>query len=304
MFGRKVVGTDRNRPQAPVGTGTPLSVVNPYYLISLLLFRYLSMSSFNATCPGCHSGPWSSTGYWSHLKQSKNPLCQRAREELERVASSSDEPDVSDWEDVDSENEMDIVNPFAGDMFGTQEDYWDDNFGQSEDEHDGLEAPVGGDDEEVGEDPQQRALDLEMEEDWEPLRPGVLNPSPDSEHGRDHDSDEEREIDSAANSMDYLEDLYEEYRIAGQMADQEPRIVPYSAEHPGSQPGSVLRVDSPGDILYRQQVRGESNMWAPFASEVDWKIAKWAKLRGAGSTAFSDLLAIDGVSISDTIYSF
>jgi hypothetical protein len=29
---------------------------------------------------------------------------------------------------------------------------------------------------------------------------------------------------------------------------------------------------------------------------MDWKVAHWAKLRGPGSTAFSDLLNIDGVS--------
>ncbi|KAJ3716762.1 hypothetical protein DFJ43DRAFT_1043218 [Lentinula guzmanii] len=38
------------------------------------------------------------------------------------------------------------------------------------------------------------------------------------------------------------------------------------------------------------------NIWAPFVSKMDWELAHWAKLRGAGSTAFSDLLAIDGVS--------
>jgi hypothetical protein len=39
-----------------------------------------------------------------------------------------------------------------------------------------------------------------------------------------------------------------------------------------------------------------TNPWAPFASKMDWEVAKWAKLQGAGSTAFSDLLVIDGVS--------
>ncbi|KAJ4497640.1 hypothetical protein C8R41DRAFT_917363 [Lentinula lateritia] len=38
-----------------------------------------------------------------------------------------------------------------------------------------------------------------------------------------------------------------------------------------------------------------SNTWAPFASRTDWEVAHWAKMRGSGSTAFSDLLAIDGV---------
>ncbi|KAJ3806989.1 hypothetical protein F5876DRAFT_90804 [Lentinula aff. lateritia] len=38
-----------------------------------------------------------------------------------------------------------------------------------------------------------------------------------------------------------------------------------------------------------------SNTWAPFASRTDWEVAHWAKMRGSGSTAFSDLLVIDGV---------
>ncbi|THU75130.1 hypothetical protein K435DRAFT_707628, partial [Dendrothele bispora CBS 962.96] len=36
--------------------------------------------------------------------------------------------------------------------------------------------------------------------------------------------------------------------------------------------------------------------WAPFTSEIDWRVAKWAKMRGASSSAFTELLAIDGVS--------
>ncbi|KAJ7862154.1 hypothetical protein B0H14DRAFT_2349685, partial [Mycena olivaceomarginata] len=35
--------------------------------------------------------------------------------------------------------------------------------------------------------------------------------------------------------------------------------------------------------------------WAPFSSQVDWEVAKWAKLRGSTSTTFTDLLAIEGV---------
>ncbi|KAH7917158.1 hypothetical protein BV22DRAFT_1026893, partial [Leucogyrophana mollusca] len=35
--------------------------------------------------------------------------------------------------------------------------------------------------------------------------------------------------------------------------------------------------------------------WAPFSSQTDWDIARWAKLRGPSSTAFSELLAIPGV---------
>jgi hypothetical protein len=42
---------------------------------------------------------------------------------------------------------------------------------------------------------------------------------------------------------------------------------------------------------------GVSCVWAPFTSQLNYEVARWAKLRGQGSTAFSDLLNIDGVSL-------
>jgi hypothetical protein len=41
---------------------------------------------------------------------------------------------------------------------------------------------------------------------------------------------------------------------------------------------------------------GAENVWAPFQSQRDWVFAQWAKNRGPGSTAVTELLAIDGVS--------
>ncbi|KAG0706653.1 hypothetical protein DFH29DRAFT_980304 [Suillus ampliporus] len=43
-------------------------------------------------------------------------------------------------------------------------------------------------------------------------------------------------------------------------------------------------------------INDAENPYAPFSSQMDWEIAQWAKLRGLSSTAFSDLLSIDGVS--------
>ncbi|KAI0370148.1 hypothetical protein BV20DRAFT_944964 [Pilatotrama ljubarskyi] len=40
---------------------------------------------------------------------------------------------------------------------------------------------------------------------------------------------------------------------------------------------------------------GEDNPYAPFKSRLDWEMAHWAKSRGSGSTAFTDLLAIEGI---------
>lgn len=37
------------------------------------------------------------------------------------------------------------------------------------------------------------------------------------------------------------------------------------------------------------------NPWAPFASQLDWEVARWAKLRGPSSTALTELLKIPEV---------
>ncbi|KAG1772876.1 hypothetical protein EV702DRAFT_1181229 [Suillus placidus] len=42
-------------------------------------------------------------------------------------------------------------------------------------------------------------------------------------------------------------------------------------------------------------INDTTNPYAPFNSRVDWEIARWAKLRGPTSTAFSDLLGINEV---------
>ncbi|KAH9010418.1 hypothetical protein EDB84DRAFT_1590846 [Lactarius hengduanensis] len=38
------------------------------------------------------------------------------------------------------------------------------------------------------------------------------------------------------------------------------------------------------------------NPFAPFTSKMEWEIARWAKLRGPGSTAFTELTSIEGVA--------
>ncbi|THU90457.1 hypothetical protein K435DRAFT_911965 [Dendrothele bispora CBS 962.96] len=48
--------------------------------------------------------------------------------------------------------------------------------------------------------------------------------------------------------------------------------------------------------MYRANIEGSANnKYAPFYSRMEWEVARWAKMRGTGSTAFDDLLAIKGV---------
>ena len=45
------------------------------------------------------------------------------------------------------------------------------------------------------------------------------------------------------------------------------------------------------------------NPYAPFKSAMDWRVARWAKTRGPGSNAVSELFSIPGVSIRRNSYS-
>ncbi|THV04071.1 hypothetical protein K435DRAFT_650090 [Dendrothele bispora CBS 962.96] len=47
---------------------------------------------------------------------------------------------------------------------------------------------------------------------------------------------------------------------------------------------------------YEKEIGRTTNIWAPFTSEIDWNLARWAKLRGPSSTALNELLAIKGVA--------
>ncbi|KAJ8092679.1 hypothetical protein PM082_007008 [Marasmius tenuissimus] len=64
---------------------------------------------------------------------------------------------------------------------------------------------------------------------------------------------------------------------------------------------TALRPYSSGNGFehYESKINGiKENLYAPFGSQMDWEVARWAKMRGTGSTAFSDLLAIEGVAES------
>ncbi|KAI9512931.1 hypothetical protein F5148DRAFT_1279199 [Russula earlei] len=53
--------------------------------------------------------------------------------------------------------------------------------------------------------------------------------------------------------------------------------------------------EMPGYAGYKDQfVDSEANIWAPFASKLDWEMAQWAKLCHPGSMALTELLKLEG----------
>jgi hypothetical protein len=55
--------------------------------------------------------------------------------------------------------------------------------------------------------------------------------------------------------------------------------------------------DVSAHIRYQDELGGQDNPFAPFKSKTDWEFARWAKTRGIGETAVTDLLSIEGVGI-------
>ena len=83
---------------------------------------------------------------------------------------------------------------------------------------------------------------------------------------------------------------------------EQVREAPVSIVAFGGQAGAPLQpnqVPRSGYNSYAEKVDPDvKNPYAPFASRMDWEIAHWAKLRGSGSTAFTDLLAIAEVCMT------
>jgi hypothetical protein len=64
-------------------------------------------------------------------------------------------------------------------------------------------------------------------------------------------------------------------------------------------PGAPIPGEPEGSNVYHgSQETFQSSTWAPFHSQRDWEIARWAKMHGPTSSALADLLAIPGVSLS------
>ncbi|TFK64692.1 hypothetical protein BDN72DRAFT_774279 [Pluteus cervinus] len=81
--------------------------------------------------------------------------------------------------------------------------------------------------------------------------------------------------------------------INGEFTGEDIRFAKlFTVEFPNENAGAPI---DPPDGDSEHSENADDNPWAPFNSQLEWEIAKWAKLRRQGSTAFSDLLAIPGV---------
>jgi hypothetical protein len=212
------------------------------------------------------------SGLHNHQRQSLDIRCK-----IEHLQFDDSDCDTGMRENTEIE-----VDP-AGDLFGDYQDYIQEEFGS-----DCLGSNVSDDESED-------ALDEEgfiLTDDSETLEPERLLsfetllscPLPD-----DLNSDE---TDSTT-----IEKALRRRGGAEEVLQKRPFVLKFTKGRAGAIYDNQ-HVD--GDNLnasYTQKVGNAENPYSPFSSKLEWEIAHWVKMRGPSSTAFNELMKIEGVSI-------
>ncbi|KAG2743481.1 hypothetical protein P692DRAFT_201886479 [Suillus brevipes Sb2] len=217
------------------------------------------------TCPACNKKLASITGYSQHLAQTSNPACRALYlTSQEYNPPPTPEPDPAHFE---------------GDHFEMEDDP----------EWPGFDEQMNVDDHG---DPADEQSDDGQDEDgfneWEP----PLSQQSHSARPNDGGSDDPE--------LPFVPDMPEEREARREIEqrlrdhEQEPIVVKYPCQRAG-QPVDLTQ--RPSNSTYGTQLGSSNtdNIYAPFASKMDWEMARWAKLQGISATAFSDLISIEGL---------
>ncbi|KAG1719600.1 hypothetical protein EDB19DRAFT_1970800 [Suillus lakei] len=221
------------------------------------------------TCPGCAKN-FEHTGYAHHLAQTTNPPCA-AQLQFSGLFSESEDADLDGLaEDGDSDGLDGGDADFTGDYFG----YYDEqDLEWPDDDHDELPLESDREDEEYH--------DTALEHGWE-------RPADPVQQDIDGGDDFENLDNSDALSQPHPAERQEAEAPLG----HQPIVEKFPRRHAGT---PVHHSRTTAFESYKNILQGAENVWAPFESRIDYEVAKWAKLRGSGSTAFSELLAINGL---------
>ncbi|KAF7366470.1 hypothetical protein MSAN_00904000 [Mycena sanguinolenta] len=221
-------------------------------------------------CPGCGKKLESGRAYGNHFSTTSDPRCLKLRSDAEAEAQWTD----SDEEDFGSDLRSDFPTgggSFTGDFFGedyTEEDFnylSDDSMSDCGDEEDPIAADYAA------------AVDAQTGDGWEPARLPA-------QHIVESDESE---------TLSETPPARERRKIAEDRFHKAPVVVKYPSDRAGEEISDQHSLSS--EQRYSNALGKSSNIYTPFTSKMDWEFARWAKLRGSGSTAFTDLLKIEGV---------
>ncbi|KAG2124977.1 hypothetical protein BD769DRAFT_1358565 [Suillus cothurnatus] len=231
------------------------------------------------TCPGC-AKTFEHTGYSHHLSKTTNPACTALLQHSGLFPQSEDEDDRDSDSDSDHDgfdggtqdnfnSDSQHLTEFTGDYFG--------NYDEQDLEWPEARVPLDSDAEDEQDDSEDHVS--EVEHGWERPADPVL---------QDFDVMVDFE-ESDPSSQRHAAERQEVEKPLG----RQPTIEKFPRRHAGA---PIHISGTTAFESYNNVLRGADNVWAPFVSRIDYEVAKWAKLRGSGSTAFSELLAVEGIS--------
>ncbi|KAG1719407.1 hypothetical protein EDD22DRAFT_963253 [Suillus occidentalis] len=236
-------------------------------------------------CPACSRDDFTVTGLSQHLAKSRNPHCRALYHQSRSQVHTRDQQDEPDEPTAEDEPGYEVDEPgyevdepgYKVDKPGYKVDkpgYKVDKPGYKVDKP-GYEAEAGDEDDDEG---------WNFEPEWEPPV---------------EDRVEDATMDAIEDLADEDEAGWEDQRRAHQ--DIQARVqgqrgcvvVPYPDLRAGQQITRGCAANAEYEVHLANE---EENVYHPFASKMEWEVARWAKLRGLSSTALSDLLAIEGIS--------
>lgn len=230
-------------------------------------------------CPGCLKLFISQR---AHLTQTSNPLCKHLLAKKKRSSHPRPGPTrVSPRSPSQQQDTQPLPTPYDPPPVLTDSESSPQEGDGQLPSHNPLHAPSNEDE---WDDEESDDEDEDLDSTSESLRPGweppVLN-------GTDNMSVSSDDADSGP-PPPYVppEGLRERTWV-------EPKVVKF----PSPRAGEPVRSADSTNNTYDTLLGNHSNLnpYHPFASKLDWEVAKWAKLRGPSSTSLMDLLKIEGV---------
>ena len=237
-------------------------------------------------CAGCGRS-FTSSGLTSHLKQTHNPQCHAISDQYKAYIPEDRPP--SDQEIFPDSPQF--PGDFFSDNYGPDDFHWDAVDPDEDSEPDAKSFPPDPDIDELDADSNPDSDDFYQDIDigWEPPVPDV---------GADRTDDEEDEMDWVDDPLPMLP----ERSTAHDALQNAYYTEDFNDKYPDARAGMCFGTEQDSNLQYQADLLDDMNTWSPFSSKLDWEVARWAKLRGPSSTAFSELLAIDEVGDTQCLH--
>lgn len=252
------------------------------------------------SCSGCGASV-KRTGWRNHIRTSTDPRCSVFADPdlpCHHDNIPVDDTPVNIDFDPDPSNRYSLSVEPEGDLFGNYADFYDDIMGDWDNSNSNA-SPSASDSASIFESMQSEPWMLgDLDDEDEDLADA-------DNQEQEHRTEPNRPLaysqpygfsDNANGMMDEI--LHEDpFRVRGGAEDALGRK-PFIVKFPNPDAGQAYQEEIlDANNQYMQALgTGLDNPYGPFISRRDWEVAKWAKCRGPSSTAFTDLMKIDGVS--------